>query len=81
MSYRLGQRDLVTGVWKLEGSGKMPDNLASCFTEKIAHHERVPSLLPIFFFFLPSGCAAQPVGSQFLDQGLNPGHGSESPES
>ena len=51
MSYRLGQRDLVTGVWKLEGSGKMPDNLASCFTEKIAHHEQRPSLLPIFFFF------------------------------
>ena len=32
----------------------------------------------IFFFF---GCTARLVGSQLPDQGLNPGHSSESPES
>ena len=35
-------------------------------------------MLSIFIYF---GCAAQLAGSQFPDQGLNLGHGSESAES
>ena len=38
------------------------------------------SLICLYFFFL-SGHAAQPVGSQLSDQGLNTGHGIQSPES
>ena len=34
-----------------------------------------------YFLFLLYGCATWFVESQFLDQGLNPGHGSESPKS
>ena len=72
MSYRLGQWDLVTGVWKLEGSGKMPDNLASCFTEKIAHHEQLPSLLPIFFFFFAFWLCCTACGISVLGPGTKP---------
>ena len=36
---------------------------------------------PLFLFFFSFGCAALLAGSQFPNQGLNPGQGSESPES
>ena len=62
------------------GQERCPVNPASCFTGNRAHKEQLPSLPPFFFFF-SFGCATWLVGFQFLDQGLNPGHGSESPES
>ena len=37
-------------------------------------------LFVCFLFCFVFGCAAQLAGSQFPDQGLNLGHGSESPE-
>ena len=81
MSHRLEQQDLVT-VWSMKAGVVRKDAQltllpASQETEPI----RSNSLLSLHFFFFSFGCATWLVGFQFLDQGLNPGHGSESPES
>ena len=59
--------------------------LGSCPTEIPTHVlnalQTKCSLWNFFFFFFNFVCAAQLAGLQFPDQGLNPGHGSESAES
>ena len=81
MSYRLEQQDLMT-VWSMKAGGVRKDaqiTLLPASQRKQSPSGTTPSSPSIFFFFL--GCATWLVGFQFLDHGLNPGHGSESLDS